>query len=90
MVKSDVRHHKACVTVLRRINEPMGTVWPALTEAIYLLSSVPGGQNAVWDLADAALVRVAEREGIRRFFTVDRQDFGVYRLNGKIRPIVLP
>jgi predicted nucleic acid-binding protein len=41
-------------------------------------------------LADAALVRVAEREGLRRFFTVDRQDFAVYRMNGKIRPIVLP
>jgi predicted nucleic acid-binding protein len=27
------------------------------------------------DLADAALVRVAERERIRRVFTVDRRDF---------------
>jgi hypothetical protein len=31
------------------------------------------------DLADAALVRLAEREGIRRVFTIDRQDFAVYR-----------
>jgi hypothetical protein len=31
------------------------------------------------DLADAALVRVAEREGIRRVFTIDRRNFGVYR-----------
>lgn len=31
------------------------------------------------DLADAALVRVAEREGIRRVFTLDRRDFSVYR-----------
>jgi hypothetical protein len=31
------------------------------------------------DLADAALVRVAEREGIRRVFTIDRRDFTVYR-----------
>lgn len=30
-------------------------------------------------LADAALVRVAEREGIRRVFTLDRRDFSVYR-----------
>ena len=30
------------------------------------------------DLADAALVRVAEREGIRRVFTLDRRDFGIY------------
>jgi predicted nucleic acid-binding protein len=32
------------------------------------------------DLADAALVRVAEREGIRRILTLDRRDFSVYRL----------
>jgi len=31
------------------------------------------------DLADAALVRIAEREKIRRIFTVDRRDFGLYR-----------
>ena len=31
------------------------------------------------DLADAALVRVAERERVRRIFTVDRRDFEVYR-----------
>jgi predicted nucleic acid-binding protein len=31
------------------------------------------------DLADAALVRVAEREKLRRVFTVDRRDFQVYR-----------
>lgn len=31
------------------------------------------------DLADAALVRVAERESLRRVFTIDRQDFEIYR-----------
>jgi len=31
------------------------------------------------DLADAALVRVAERERVRRIFTVDRRDFGIHR-----------
>jgi hypothetical protein len=123
LVRKDDQHHKACVAALRRINEPMGTVWPALTEALYLLGDVCGGQEAVWelvteggvdllpldladvprirelmrkyadlpmDLADAALVRVAEREGITRFFTTDREDFAVYRLNGKIRPVVMP
>jgi hypothetical protein len=42
------------------------------------------------DLADAALLRVAERENIREFFTVDKKDFAVYRLHGKIRPKILP
>jgi predicted nucleic acid-binding protein len=31
------------------------------------------------DFADAALVAVAEREGITRVFTLDRRDFEVYR-----------
>lgn len=31
------------------------------------------------DLADAALMRIAEREGIRRIFTIDRRDFALYR-----------
>jgi len=31
------------------------------------------------DLADAALVAVAERERVARIFTLDRRDFEVYR-----------
>jgi predicted nucleic acid-binding protein len=31
------------------------------------------------DLADAALVRAAEREKVRRIFTIDRNDFELYR-----------
>jgi len=42
------------------------------------------------DFADAALVRVAEREGVRTIFTVDRRDFNVYRLHGRIRPTLVP
>lgn len=42
------------------------------------------------DLADAALVRVAEREGTREFFTIDKRDFAVYRLHGRVKPRVIP
>jgi predicted nucleic acid-binding protein len=31
------------------------------------------------DLADAALVRVAEREGLTEIFTLDRRHFSLYR-----------
>ena len=31
------------------------------------------------DLADASLVRVAERERVRRIFSLDQRDFRVYR-----------
>lgn len=42
------------------------------------------------DMADAALVRVAEREGIRRVFTLDRRDFSVYQLARKGGLTLLP
>lgn len=42
------------------------------------------------DLADAALVRLAERERIRRVFTVDRRDFRIYRPAGIQRFTLLP
>lgn len=123
LVKSDDQHHVACTEALKTIDLPIGTVWPVLTEAMYLSAGVSRAQEGIWemilrgtvqivpiglddvprirelmerysnrpmDLADAALIRVAEREGIRRFFTVDRNDFSVYRLHGRIRPSILP
>jgi hypothetical protein len=42
------------------------------------------------DLADAALVRVGERERISSVFTIDRRDFEVYRPRGIRRFTVLP
>jgi len=105
-------HHRDCRQTLAGIGDPLGTVWPAFTEAMYLLRSSARAQRALWDmlglggvqmlelglddrprmrelmwkyrdlpmdLADAALVRVAERERIRRVFTIDRRDFEIYR-----------
>jgi len=123
LVDASDQHHRRCAAALRALQEPMATVWPALTEAMYLLLDLPRGQQAVWemverralrlmalaegdvprirelmakyqnrpmDLADAALVRVAEREGIATIFTVDRSDFQVYRLAGKKRFRIVP
>ena len=42
------------------------------------------------DLADAALVRVAEREKVRTLFTIDRKNFGVYRPHRLGRVTLLP
>jgi predicted nucleic acid-binding protein len=94
------------------MNESLGTVWPAVAEAMHLLSFSWQAQEALWemietgaveimplgvddvprmkelmrkyrdlpmDLADAGLVRVAERERVRRIFTLDRRDFQIYR-----------
>jgi hypothetical protein len=42
------------------------------------------------DLADAALVAIAERERISRIFTLDRRDFEIYRPAGIRRFEILP
>ena len=123
LIKGDDHHHAECVSVFRTLQEPMGTVWPVLTEVMHFMGEIPRAQDKIWelvardivkilplgledvprirelmlqysnrpmDLADAALIRVAEREGIRRFFTIDRKDFAVYRLHGKTRPSIIP
>jgi predicted nucleic acid-binding protein len=123
LVDADDQHHVRCVSALKNFREPMATMWPPLTEAMYLLADQPKAQAALWemldrgalqllpldasdaprirelmrkyanrpmDLADAALLRVAEREGIRKIFTVDRRDFSVYRLHGRTRPTLIP
>lgn len=109
---ADDQNHDRCVRALRSLSRPLATVWPVLTEAMYLLSFSWEAQAALWemvetevvvilaldrgdaprmkelmrkyrdlpmDLADAALVRVAERERVRRVFSLDRRDFTVYR-----------
>ena len=123
LVDANDQHHAECMAALKNMREPMATVWPPLTEAMYLLVDQPRAQESLWemvergalqllaldsgdaprirelmrkyanrpmDLADAALLRVAEREGIRKIFTVDRRDFSVYRLHGRVRPTLPP
>jgi predicted nucleic acid-binding protein len=123
LISASDNHHESCRAALESIAEPIATVWPAFTEAMYLLRSSWPAQRALWemiergtidlhylniddvrrmrelmekyrdlpmDLADAALVRVAEREKIRRIFTLDRRDFSVYRPVGVGRFTLLP
>ena len=123
LVDADDQYHEQCVSTLKSLQEPLATVWPPLTEAMYLLNDLPAAQEALWemlvrravellplglgdlprirellrkyadrpmDLADAALIRIAEREGIRKIFTVDKRDFSVCRIHGRIRPSIIP
>jgi predicted nucleic acid-binding protein len=123
LISASDHHHSSCRATLVRIDEPIATVWPAFTEAMYLLRRSWPAQSALWkmvqreaigimpltvddawrmhelmekyqdlpmDLADAALVRVAERENVRRIFTLDRRDFSVYRPQGVGRFNILP
>lgn len=115
--------HQEAVGVLKSIREPLGTVWPVVTEAMHLLGFDWRAQDAVFellargaprlltleegdlgrmrdlmakyrdlpmDLADAALVRVAERERIRKVLTFDRGDFSAYRPDRIGRFTILP
>lgn len=117
-------HHVASVRTLERLRHPLITVWPAFTEAMYLLGGSWRGQKALWsrieigaltlapldgaedaprmrelmekyrdlpmDLADAALVRVAEREGLTTIFTLDRRHFSIYRPGRRRRFAIIP
>ncbi len=114
-------HHHECVDALGAMRGPLLTVWPAFTEAMYLLNFSQPAQTALWggveieaiglapldesdaprlkalmrkyrdlpmDLADAALVRVAERDKIREIFTLDRRHFSVCKPAGVTLPIL--
>ena len=116
-------YHVVCQETLSSLNDSLVTVWPVVTETMYLLRSYGRAQDALWeiieteaveilalekddvarikelmrkyrdlpmDLADAALVRVAERERLRRIFTLDRRDFQIYRPSRIGRFAILP
>jgi hypothetical protein len=36
------------VSRLKGMREPLGTIWPALTEAMYLLGDLLKAQEALW------------------------------------------
>jgi hypothetical protein len=115
--------HATCVAALKTLRDTPITVWPAFSEAMYLLGGSWPAQKALWsrletgalvlapldetdaprmrelmekyrdlpmDLADAALVRVAERESLTQMFTLDRTHFSVYRPGRRRRFSLLP
>lgn len=123
LIHEDDNEHRRCREAFAAMNDSLGTVWPALAEAMHLLSFSWQAQEALWgmieagavellplgpddfprlkelmrkyrdlpmDLADAALVRVAERERLRRIFTLDRRDFQIYRPSRIGRFVILP
>jgi hypothetical protein len=115
--------HEDAVKAFKTIREPLITVWPAFTEAMYILRGSWRAQKALWsrletdalhlaalderdaprmrelmekyrdlpmDLADAALVRVAERDGLTHVFTLDRKHFSLYRPGRRKRFTIVP
>ena len=60
LVDASDQHHASCAEALRGVREPLGTVWPALTEAMDLLLDLPRGQEAVWEMVDRRVVRLLD------------------------------
>jgi uncharacterized protein len=115
--------HDRCVEILSRIEGPLLTCWPVITEAAWLLKHdaiavrqlLSGPRRAAFtildlvdgdlqeidrlfgqyldlgpQLADLALLFLAEREGLDTVFTLDRRDFSAFRLKGRRRLRLLP
>ena len=53
-------HHQACREALTTLRHPLGTVWPAFTEAMYLLRSSADAQRALWETINVGGVRFIE------------------------------
>lgn len=58
--------------------------WPRVRELMAKYRDLP------MDLADATLVVLAEERGLTDIFTLDRRDFGTYRIHGRRRFRVIP
>ena len=50
LVDADDQYHEQCVSTLKTLQEPLATVWPPLTEAMYLLNDLPAAQEALWEM----------------------------------------
>src|SRR5262245_60388336 len=83
--------HEACVETLKKIREPLVTVWPALTEAMYLLGRSWLAQKALWSRLETQALTLAaldERDAPRmrelmeqyRDLPMDFADAGLVRV----------
>jgi len=88
--------------LIRRSRTQMEAVWKLLRSGIIALVTIENSElahiNALMtrykdrpmDFADATLVHLAERESIQAIFTVDQNDFAVYRIGDRKRFQILP
>jgi predicted nucleic acid-binding protein len=49
----DDRHHRECIRALRQLRPPLGTTWPVVTEAMYLLGFSTVAQDELWSLLES-------------------------------------
>ncbi len=87
LLDADDVHHRRCVAALKKIRDPLVSVWPPLVEAMSLMRFSARAQDALWQLLESG---TAERERIDRVFTLDKRDFSVYRIAGRKRLELVP
>ena len=56
LIHKDDEHHERCVATLQSLSEPLGTVRPVLTEAMYLLNFSWKVQDALWEMIEREVV----------------------------------
>lgn len=56
--RGDARHDE-CVNAMRGLSDPLVTVWPAFTEAMYLLGRSWRAQEALWSRLETGALTLA-------------------------------
>ena len=52
--------HRRCVEALRLLQEPLGTVWPALAAALTQTAGVPAAESAILEMVERGSLRLVE------------------------------
>lgn len=60
LLSSRDEHHARCVELLSRVRRPLATCWPVLTEAAWLLRSLPSGCEKLLGLVQAGVIELHE------------------------------
>ncbi len=72
------QHHERCLATLQELREPLATVWPVVTEAMFLLADRPDVQAALWRRFETEAIRLLPL-GPRRHSADPRADVEVPR-----------
>src|SRR4029077_8041619 len=55
-------HHNEIVEVIKKVQDPLVSVWPVLAEAMYLLSFSWRAQKALWEILESGTVQLLPLE----------------------------
>jgi len=58
LIHEDDDEHQRCREAFAAMNEPLGTVWPAIADAVHLLSFASQAQEALWEMIETGAVEI--------------------------------